>query len=191
MCARSRSAAARRSRQRIANASATFYVRCWTLRMLRSVLTYGQRLQLTDQNSANTTLHCLEPIGPLAMADGHDFPGLVDQPVPGIAAQCDDLVVGAEHPIGQPVVARRNCQTFSTGFSSGDRGGRGRRVMLSGISSRPVVCHPAWSRITTAWAPGRTCEEISSRCHGIARVSQRGRTSAAPTPRSGQMAPKM
>ena len=35
------------------------------------------------------------------------------------------------------------------------------------------------------------CEEISSRCHCIAWVLQRGRTRPAPTPRSGQMAPNI
>lgn len=39
------------------------------------------------------------------MADGHDTPGLVAQAVPGFAAERDDLVVGLEDAIGQPVVA--------------------------------------------------------------------------------------
>ena len=39
--------------------------------------------------------------------------------------------------------SRMNCHMFSTGFSSGDLGGNGRRVMLDGITSLPVVCHPA------------------------------------------------
>ena len=47
-------------------------------------------------------------------------------------------------------LSRMNCQTFSTGFSSGDRGGSGSRVMLSGMSSFGDMCHPAWSMITTA-----------------------------------------
>ncbi len=40
-------------------------------------------------------------------------------------------------------LSRMNCQMFSTGFSSGDLGGKSRIVMLGGISSFPVVCHPA------------------------------------------------
>ena len=39
--------------------------------------------------------------------------------------------------------SRMNCHMFSTGLSSGDLGGKGKSVMLDGISSFPVVCHPA------------------------------------------------
>jgi hypothetical protein len=43
-------------------------------------------------------------------------------------------------------LSRMNCQMFSTGLSSGDRGGNGRSVMFAGISSfsvLSVVCPPA------------------------------------------------
>jgi hypothetical protein len=69
-------------------------------------------------------------------------------------------------------LSRRNCQTFSTGFSSGERGGSGRRVMLSGTTSLRERCQPAWSRMSTAWAPGATAALISRRCACIAGVSQ-------------------
>ncbi len=46
-------------------------------------------------------------------------------------------------------LSRMNCHMFSTGFSSGDLGGKGTSVMLGGITSLPVVCHPAWSRMRT------------------------------------------
>jgi hypothetical protein len=36
---------------------------------------------------------------------GHDTPGLIDEPVPSFAAKVDDVVVGGEDPVGQPVVA--------------------------------------------------------------------------------------
>ena len=88
-------------------------------------------------------------------------------------------------------LSRMNCQMFSTGFSSGALGGKGSSVMLAGTSSLPVVCHPARSRMSTAWAPDATWDEISSRCHCMALVLQRGRTRPAPTPRWGQMAPKI
>ena len=42
---------------------------------------------------------------PFADPDGHDGPGLIDQFVPGMAAMVDDIVVGLEDPVGQPVVA--------------------------------------------------------------------------------------
>ena len=41
-------------------------------------------------------------------------------------------------------LSRMNCQTFPTGFSSGERGGSGTRVMLSGIPSFADMCQPAW-----------------------------------------------
>ena len=40
-------------------------------------------------------------------------------------------------------LSRRYCQMFSTGLSSGERGGKGRSVRLAGMSSFAVVCHPA------------------------------------------------
>src|SRR5271155_2518138 len=55
---------------------------------------------------------------------------------------------------------RRYCQTFSTGFSSGAREGRKIGVTLLGTSSLPVVCHPARSSSSTAWAPTATLREI-------------------------------
>lgn len=42
---------------------------------------------------------------PRTSADGHDAPGLVSELVPGVAAQRDDLIVGFEDAVGQPVVA--------------------------------------------------------------------------------------
>ena len=44
-------------------------------------------------------------MGPLAPADGHDFPRLNDELVPGVAAEGDDIFVGFEDPVGEPVVA--------------------------------------------------------------------------------------
>jgi len=41
---------------------------------------------------------------PVAEADGHDAPGLIDEAVPGMAAVTDDVVVIAEHAVGQPVI---------------------------------------------------------------------------------------
>ena len=38
------------------------------------------------------------------MSDGHDALGLNDQFVPGITAMIDDLVIGFEDAVGEPVV---------------------------------------------------------------------------------------
>ena len=52
----------------------------------------------------DTDTEGLEPLGPIAQADGPDAPWLIDEAVPGAAASFDDIVV-AEHPIGGPVIA--------------------------------------------------------------------------------------
>ena len=86
---------------------------------------------------------------PLAHADGHDTPRLIDEVVPGEAAVVDDVVVGFDPKGGEANIlfdsqlSRMNCQTFSTGLSSGHRGGSGNRVMLDGTTSSAEPCHPA------------------------------------------------
>ena len=42
---------------------------------------------------------------PLSVSDGDDFPWLSDELVPSVAAMLDDIVVGAEDTVGEPVVA--------------------------------------------------------------------------------------
>ena len=49
-------------------------------------------------------------------------------------------------------MARKYCQIFSNGFSSGARDGSRMMVRFFGTLSLPVVCHPARSISTTAWA---------------------------------------
>lgn len=88
-------------------------------------------------------------------------------------------------------LSRMNCHMFSTGLSSGDRAGKGIKVMLSGTVNLAVVCQPAWSNSSTAWAPGATAREISAKCSSMASVVQRGSTRPAALPSAGQMAPKM
>lgn len=39
------------------------------------------------------------------MPDGHNAPRLIYEFVPRLAADVDDIVVGSEHPVGEPVVA--------------------------------------------------------------------------------------
>jgi hypothetical protein len=51
-------------------------------------------------------------------AERHDVPGLIDELVPSVAAVVDNVAVGFEDPARQPVSCM-NCQTFSTGSSSG------------------------------------------------------------------------
>jgi hypothetical protein len=76
-------------------------------------------------------------------------------------------------------------------LSSGHLGGSGMMVMFDGTMSLWDKCHPAWSINSTACAPGLMAMAISARCKLIAAVLQRGRTSAAPLPWAGQIAPKI
>ena len=41
---------------------------------------------------------------PIAAGNGHDFPGLVDERVPGVAAVIDDIVEGLENSVRQQVL---------------------------------------------------------------------------------------
>ncbi len=49
---------------------------------------------------------------PFSVADGHDLPRLIDQLVPGLTAQGDDVVVGFEDPVGEPVFAHELPNVF-------------------------------------------------------------------------------
>jgi len=42
----------------------------------------------------------------LAQSDGHDAPWLIDELVPGRTAMVDEIVVGFEDAIGEPIVAQ-------------------------------------------------------------------------------------
>ena len=68
------------------------------------------------------------------MGDGHDFPGLVDERVPGIAAVIDDVAKDLKTRFDNQFW-RMNCQMFSWLLSSGARGGSGRSEMLPGSSA--------------------------------------------------------
>jgi hypothetical protein len=43
---------------------------------------------------------------PLAQSEGHDAPRLIDQLVPSLAAVVDEIVVGFEDAVGEPVIAQ-------------------------------------------------------------------------------------
>jgi hypothetical protein len=45
-------------------------------------------------------------MSPIAEADRHDGPGLVDELVPGMAAVIEDGAIGGEHSVGKPVIAQ-------------------------------------------------------------------------------------
>ena len=68
---------------------------------------------------------------PLAQCDGHDLPGSVDKGIPGITAVIDDIVVGFEDAVREPVVAhilpdifdRIELRAFRRQRDNGDIGG--------------------------------------------------------------------
>jgi hypothetical protein len=49
---------------------------------------------------------------PLSQSDGHDAPRLIDEPIPGEATVIDDVVVGFEDAVGQPVIAHELPDVF-------------------------------------------------------------------------------
>ncbi len=51
-------------------------------------------------------------MGPIAQSDGHDAPWLVDKFVPGVAAVVDDVVVGFEDSVREPIVAHELPDVF-------------------------------------------------------------------------------
>ena len=52
-------------------------------------------------------------MGPSAAADCDDVPRLIDELVPGIAAVVDDVVVGCEDAVSEPVVAHELPDVFN------------------------------------------------------------------------------
>src|ERR671910_418711 len=101
-------------------------------------------------------------MGPLAHADGRAGVRLCDKPVPGVAGCIDDVVVGFEDAVREPVGADV-LPYLLAGFSSGARDGRKISVMFLGTLRLPVVCQPARSRSSTAWLLLVTVRDISSR----------------------------
>ncbi len=67
----------------------------------------------------------------MAQSDGHDFPRLIDELVPSCAAMVDEIVVGFEDAVGEPVVAhelpdvfdRVELRRFGRQGENGDVGG--------------------------------------------------------------------
>jgi hypothetical protein len=51
-------------------------------------------------------------VRPLAQSDGHDAPGLIDELVPSVAAMVDEIVVGFEDAVREPVVAQKLPDVF-------------------------------------------------------------------------------
>src|SRR3712207_6095915 len=130
-------------------------------------------------------------MSPIARAEGHDAPRLVDEPVPGVAAVVDDGLAGREDPVREPVVAHELPDVLHHVELGALRRQRDRCDVRRHRPTLADMCQPAWSSSSTACAPGATPAAISARCGSIAAVRQCGSTSAAPLPPLGQTAPKM
>jgi len=127
---------------------------------------------------------------PLAQIDGHDAPRLIDEAVPGEAAVVDDVIVGFEDAVRQPVVTHELPYIL-------DRAqlGAAWRQRHKG----DVVGHDQFSRTM----PSRLIKQQDSVCarrdvegdffqmHRHASLLQRGMTMPAPFPSAGQIAPKI
>ncbi len=77
----------------------------------------------------------------------------------------------------------------SSWLSSGRKAARWIRVRLTGKVRSSLTCQPAPSRTSAAWLPAGTARASSARKTSMAAVETSGRTSAMPSPRSGQTAP--
>jgi hypothetical protein len=68
---------------------------------------------------------------------------LIDERVPGEATVIDDVVVGCEDAVRQPVVAHELPHVFDGIEAPGHLGGSGISVMLVGTTNSADSCHPA------------------------------------------------
>ena len=125
-----------------------------------------------------------------ALSDGHDVPGLVDQPFPGMAAMIDDIAVGGKDPDAKPVFAEE-LHTVSTRLRSGERAGSGSRVMLAEITGSWAMCPLAAFENQHGVGAGIDAVADLPQMLAHAKVSQCGMTRPAPLPVLGHIAPKI
>ena len=78
----------------------------------------------------------------MAQSNGHDAPGLIDQLVPSVAAMVDEIVVGFEDSVREPVVAHELPDIFDR-IELGAFGGSAMMVMFAGTMRRADKCQPA------------------------------------------------
>ena len=118
---------------------------------------------------------------PIAQSDGHDAPGLIDELVPGVAAVVDDVVVGFEDAVREPVVAHELPDVLD-GVQFGAFRRQRQMVMLAGTTSAWTGASPPDRAGARRARRARRSAAISARCRFIASVLQAGRIKAAPLP---------
>ena len=88
------------------------------------------------------------------MSDGDDFPWLFDEFVPGLAAEVEDIVMGFEDPVGEPVVAQELPDVLH-------------RVQLRGSWRKGQEGDVAWGRELVGGVPAGLIEKedgMGARC---------------------------
>src|SRR3954465_9407909 len=75
-------------------------------------------------------------MGPVSQANGHDEPGPIGELVPCVAAVIEDVAVGREDAVGDPVLAHVLPDVLHRVLNSGALAGSGMRVM---VASAPIV----------------------------------------------------
>jgi len=85
-------------------------------------------------------------MGPPTQADGHDAPRLIDEAVPGVAAVIDDVVVGREDAVGEPIIAHELPHVldrieFGTFGRQRQEGDIGRNVQFAGHVPSSLIQH--------------------------------------------------
>ena len=129
-------------------------------------------------------------MGPVAQSEGHDAPGLIDELVPGVAAMADDVVVGCEDAVREPVVAQELpdiLDRVQLGCPRRQRheGDVGWHLQLGRDMPAGLI------QENHGVGSGRDRLGDLGQMQAMASVVQRGSTRAAPLPWSGQIAPKM
>src|SRR5215203_3841415 len=67
-------------------------------------------------------------MSPIPQANGHDAPRLVCEPVPSFTAVIEDVAVGGEDPVGEPVLAHELPDVLD-------------RVQLRGVGADSILYH--------------------------------------------------
>ena len=96
--------------------------------------------------------------GPVAASDGHDFPGLIDEGIPGVAAVIDNVVEGFEDSVRQPVLSHALPDVF-LGVELWRTRRQGQERQVAG-NLQVLGAVPA-GLIEEAWAPAVTVAAIS------------------------------
>jgi len=125
---------------------------------------------------------------PLAQADGHDAPWLIDETVPAVAAAIDDVVVGREDAVGEPIIAHELPHVFDriefgTFGRQRQEGDVGRNVEFAGRVPSSLIEHE--HGVSAGCDLAADFGEMYAHCFAVAtRHDQRGAFAFCGTDRS-------